>query len=259
MGSEFSREPAIFRILKTTYKDCNTPSIIDCKLEQMTVSKNFDAAYYDIRFTVLRNTKAEYEIKWAVFDYEADHIYDIVIETHFINNGEKFSRVYLLDDLWVEGDDGERIIYGAKCRHAILNKLEPEERQWLDVETHLEPKQVSNIFYKFKKMMEEDNMPVSQVCDYDLSTTFTTKTIPKIAGAIITGIDKIIFNDPATIVYWIDGTKTVVKASEHDKFDKETGLAMALVKKFLETRGSKSPRGDFKRLVREADDHSSKR
>lgn len=47
------------------------------------------------------------------------------------------------------------------------------------------------------------------------------------------GIKKVIFNDPATIVYWTDGTKTVVKCCENDAFNKETGLAMAFMKKKL--------------------------
>ena len=44
---------------------------------------------------------------------------------------------------------------------------------------------------------------------------------------------KVIFHDPATIVYWNDGTKTVVKASDGDEFDAEKGLAMAVVKKTM--------------------------
>lgn len=46
----------------------------------------------------------------------------------------------------------------------------------------------------------------------------------------------VIFNDPATIVKWSDGTKTIVKA-QNEKFDKEKGLAMAIVKKIT---GNKS-------------------
>lgn len=41
----------------------------------------------------------------------------------------------------------------------------------------------------------------------------------------------VIFNDPATIVFWSDGTKTVVKCCEDDVFDEEKGLAMAVLKK----------------------------
>lgn len=50
-------------------------------------------------------------------------------------------------------------------------------------------------------------------------------------------IEKVIFNDPATIVFWKDGTKTVVKAS-NEKFDPEKGLAMAIAKKALGNEGN---------------------
>lgn len=43
-------------------------------------------------------------------------------------------------------------------------------------------------------------------------------------------ITDVIFNDPATIVFWSDGDKTIVKATD-EKFDKEKGLAMAIAKK----------------------------
>lgn len=48
---------------------------------------------------------------------------------------------------------------------------------------------------------------------------------------------KIIFNGPATIVFWKDGTKTVVKA-ENEEFDPEKGVAMAYLKKFLGNKGN---------------------
>ena len=50
-------------------------------------------------------------------------------------------------------------------------------------------------------------------------------------GMCSVGIRKVIFNDPATIVLWSDGTKTVVKCGPEDTFDMEKGLAMAIVKK----------------------------
>lgn len=46
-------------------------------------------------------------------------------------------------------------------------------------------------------------------------------------------IKKVIFNKPATIVFWKDGTKTVVKCGPLDSFDPEKGLAMAIAKKAL--------------------------
>jgi len=50
-------------------------------------------------------------------------------------------------------------------------------------------------------------------------------------------IENVIFNDPATIVYWSDGTKTVVKA-HNEPFDKEKGLAIAISKKVLGNKGN---------------------
>lgn len=51
-------------------------------------------------------------------------------------------------------------------------------------------------------------------------------------------IKNVIFNDPATIVFWTDGTKTVVKAAEGDEFDPEKGIAMAISKKIFGNQGS---------------------
>lgn len=55
------------------------------------------------------------------------------------------------------------------------------------------------------------------------------KTLPEIKN--------VIFNDSATIVFWDDGTKTVVKVV-NEKFDPEKGLAMAIAKKALGNKGN---------------------
>lgn len=47
----------------------------------------------------------------------------------------------------------------------------------------------------------------------------------------IASIKRVIFNPPATIVFWSDGKKTVVKCSKNESFDPEKGLAMAIVKR----------------------------
>lgn len=41
---------------------------------------------------------------------------------------------------------------------------------------------------------------------------------------------RIIFNDPATIVFWEDGTKTVVKCAPGTPFNKYAGFCAALAK-----------------------------
>lgn len=64
---------------------------------------------------------------------------------------------------------------------------------------------------------------------------------PRYIGRIDWGtkpkIERVIFNDPATIVFWKDGTKTVVKA-QNEKFDKEKGLFAAIAKKVYGNKGN---------------------
>lgn len=48
-------------------------------------------------------------------------------------------------------------------------------------------------------------------------------------------IKNVIFHDPATIVFWGDGTKTVVKATD-EAYDPEKGLSMAIARHFFGDR-----------------------
>lgn len=51
-------------------------------------------------------------------------------------------------------------------------------------------------------------------------------------------IKDVIFNPPATIIMWSDGTKTVVKTQNGEAYDPEKGLAMAYLKKALGNKGN---------------------
>lgn len=44
-------------------------------------------------------------------------------------------------------------------------------------------------------------------------------------------IVRVIYHNPATIVFWSDGTKTVCKCTEHDVYSKEIGVALCVAKK----------------------------
>lgn len=73
--------------------------------------------------------------------------------------------------------------------------------------------------------------------DYDYCTRDAVIT-KKIRENYRFAIKKVIFNEPATIVLWADGTKTVVKCQEDDIFNPEVGLAMAISKRALGDKGS---------------------
>ena len=73
-----------------------------------------------------------------------------------------------------------------------------------------------------------------------------------------TKIKNVIFNDPSTIVFWSDGTKTVVKCGENDIYDPEKGLAMAVSKKYLGTNKSHSNYMDeFKKWLPQEEEPSN--
>lgn len=68
-------------------------------------------------------------------------------------------------------------------------------------------------------------------------------------------IKKVIFNAPATIVFWSDGSKTVVKASDTEYYDKEKGLAMCIAKKYLGNEGNYY--NTFRKYLEEQDARSN--
>ena len=57
-----------------------------------------------------------------------------------------------------------------------------------------------------------------------------SRVIPKPTN-YLPEIKNVKFNGPATIVFWTDGTKTVVKCQDGDDYSEEVGLAMCIVKK----------------------------
>lgn len=80
--------------------------------------------------------------------------------------------------------------------------------------------------------------------DYKRSIIYTKHPIPITSSRMMTTADaslkikNVIFNGPATIVYWSDGSKTVVKCQPGEVLDYEKGLAMAISKKMLGNCGS---------------------
>lgn len=80
--------------------------------------------------------------------------------------------------------------------------------------------------------------------DYNMITnaslTAAMNNIPKRYDKFkrLPDIKNVIFNDPATIVFWSDGTKTVVKTQDGEKYDEEKGLAMAIAKRAFGNEGN---------------------
>ena len=113
---------------------------------------------------------------------------------------------------------------------AIVNKIEGKE----------EKKEMENIKYG------HDDSVLPQV----LVDAIIMKQRSKMGFNALPKIKQVIFNNPATIVFWTDDTKTIVKAV-NEKFDPEKGLAMAIAKKYLGNKGNYF--NEFKKWIREKD------
>lgn len=92
------------------------------------------------------------------------------------------------------------------------------------------------------KTLYNKNFMISEKC----APSYTFYALPTLDVSVI---KKVIFNEPATIVLWNDGTKTVVKCQEGDTYDKEKGLALCIAKKALGNKGNFN--NEFKRWLEE--------
>ena len=81
-----------------------------------------------------------------------------------------------------------------------------------------------------KRYVEDD---VKKVTEASIRT-------PKVKINI--GIKKVIFNPPATIVFWEDGAKTVVKCADGEVFNESAGVALCFMKRICVDYKSKLKR-----------------
>lgn len=101
---------------------------------------------------------------------------------------------------------------------------------------------VDNMEVEHNSMAVYPEVSIRGHMDPDIRRKHTSFTVRDFVGRFKTTIEyfatKIIFNPPATVILWADGTKTVVKCGEQDEFDPEKGLVMAITKKLLGNKGN---------------------
>ena len=88
----------------------------------------------------------------------------------------------------------------------------------------------------------------------EILSKMATIKVAKTKNFYSLNVSKIIFNPPATIVFWEDGTKTVVKCSAEDEFSEYYGFLAALGKKVYENNSQ------IKKLIdKKAEWHENKK
>jgi len=93
----------------------------------------------------------------------------------------------------------------------------------------------SPIRYEPKITTRTDGI-MAQIEAYKVMTTYNPDRKDSINEGKLQ-IKDVIFNPPATIVFWSDGSKTVVKAA-NEVYDPEKGLAMAIAKRAMGNQGN---------------------
>lgn len=97
-----------------------------------------------------------------------------------------------------------------------------------------------DIYFDIKEEVrkEEKDMPTDRYANLFLSNIKDITFTQKLPTFDKNQIKDVIFNDPATIVLWKDGTKTVVKCQKGDTYNPELGLAMCIIKKMCDNKGN---------------------
>jgi hypothetical protein len=105
-------------------------------------------------------------------------------------------------------------------------KEENERLRW----DNANKKRMLNSMYGVSALGWSDMWPTSMI---DIPSRQNGKKENENMKFLIPKIKKVLYNEPAVIVFWEDDTKTVVRAQDGEPYDKEKGLAMAISKKAL--------------------------
>lgn len=107
---------------------------------------------------------------------------------------------------------------------------------------HIKPVEVEECEHSHGECHRDDAADALAYCTHDIQSIRSYREIIKNRSynqisqkQLKLNIREVIFNDPATIVFWLDGTKTVVKRAYDEPWDPEKGLAMAVIKKYFGT------------------------
>ena len=145
---------------------------------------------------------------------------------------------------WIIGNDIWKKI--LETYHMYLYPLNNNSTQFMDIDIAYVDSDRPNVI--ILKMKDDNTMKkqlnsifgldsIARYCDSDVtSTRIAYNNMYK--NTQMNLIKNVIFNDPATIILWNDGSKTVVKCGEGEAYDPEKGLAMAISKKVLGNKGN---------------------
>ena len=121
---------------------------------------------------------------------------------------------------------GNKNIFASQCFNSACLEKSSKTQTWKEFCEEENKRRIKDL-EKESKRLKEENCITNDI--------YTAKEAVKIMR---NSIKKIIFNDPATIIIWGNGDKTIVKCGEGETYDPEKGMAMAIAKHFLGDKGN---------------------
>lgn len=149
-----------------------------------------------------------------------------IFKEMFNNLQHKFGNINKDDCYWVINQES----FYKICETCKINRFDLER----DIELNKSNRIINGINVSFRY----DSDLIDEHLLYKIELVYKKPILHHIYANNIPEVKKVIFNDPATIVYWKDGTKTVVKCQKGDYFDLEKGFAMAFLKKCWGNKGN---------------------
>lgn len=202
-----------------------------------SIYKKIEELLAKIKDMIERYPNIEWRFEKTIFNYCDGDVMKVDFYFRDIRNGDKNVAIGIYITVSTTTDDINSFVF--RCEELIMAQFGFEKRTAffnLDVAS-LYPRiipdkhkhdSIDALRYVLKDAKERDNLYLNE----------KWREIRQKRKNKIPEITRVIFNKPATIVFWADGTKTVVKSQGKEKYDKEKGLAMAISKKVLGNEGS---------------------
>lgn len=130
----------------------------------------------------------------------------------------------------------------------LFSEIFHEPIQFVEINSSEKPKPPEDEYADFLKCYEDckdcefrngcDEAELIAMCDANCSHCDYKKECHENTIALELMPQKVIIHNPATIIYWTDGSKTVVRCHKDDSFDAEKGIVMATLKKISGNDGA---------------------
>ena len=242
--------------------------------------KQLGAEFEGVKFVSIKIPRAfdykvpkEEETESIYYMLDNRNIEKAVITTEIFKydiNDKSYACLYLKNGVFfvLDGFTGNRYVITIKCNPYIINiekcednpydnKTNEKEKKSMEKMTRAEVMgqlQLGITAFEMDEKVKRDPVliklkdamknAIEYIGEVPKTETKTRTVTVKEKIYALPEIKQVVFNYPATIVIWSDGTKTVVECQKGDNYSMESGLAMCIAKRMM---GNKS---NFNKQIR---------